>query len=169
MWYTWRKLTTSCLVLGWWLNCFFKLLICCGIQFPHVLVCYHVVWKHGLCMLNRQNVVVTVAADKTFCTNITNVCTHVHFLSQKLFIYLFLYKSSSFASSRLRVMSKLPSQFPVGKTHLTMISLMKNIMKSIKLQCFDDSRVIQLMSPFSGCPNIHICRTKCSWPFKYNV
>ena len=152
MWYTWRKLTTSCLVLGWWLNCFFKLLICCGIQFPHVLVCYHVVWKHGLCMLNRQNVVVTVAADKTFCTNIT----HVHFLSQKLFIYLFLYKSSSFASSRLRVTSKLPSQFPAGKTHLTMISLMKNIMKSIMLQCFDDSRVIQLMSPFSGYP------TECS-------
>ena len=50
--------------------------------------------------------------------------------------------------------SKLPSQFPVGKTHLTMISLMKNIMKSIKLQCFDDSRVIQLMSPFSGYPNV---------------
>ena len=104
-------------------------------------------------MLNRQNVVVTVAADRTFYTNITIVCTHVHFLSQKLFIYFFLYKSSSSAISRLRVMSKLQSQFPVGKTHLTMISLMKNIMKSIKLQCFDDSRVIQLMSPFSGYPN----------------
>ena len=142
-------------MLGWWLNCFFKLLICCGIQFPHVLVCYHVVWKHGLCMLNRQNVLVTVAADNTFCTNHNKCMYTCTFLSQILFIYLFWYKSSSFASSRLRVTSKLPSQFPVGKTHLTMISLMKNIMKSIKLQCFDDSRVIQLMSPFSGYPTMH--------------
>ena len=85
------------------------------------------VWRHGVCMLNRRNVVAIFITDKILTLigrSYQDITYSVHLYINLIILLFTYYMHRHMKTSMVRVTVKLLPWFPATKMHLSLVSLM---------------------------------------------